>query len=105
MSEWEDIAKDKRAEIRNLIPDEWRLSEDQLQRAWSNKDRNVLRVAQECRILTDKELEITEQYDVLGLLEQMKSGNLTAREVTTAFCKRAAIAQQLVRPPPFPHIR
>ena len=102
MSEWEDIAKDKRAEIRELIPYEWRLSEDQLRRAWSSKDRNVLKVAQECDILTEKELQITEDYDVLGLLEQMKSGDLTAREVTTAFCKRAAIAQQLVGLSHFP---
>lgn len=47
-------------------------------------------------ILTAKELQITEQYTVSQLLEALKSGQLTALEVTVAYCKRAAIAQQLV---------
>lgn len=46
-------------------------------------------------MLTEKELRITEAYDVRHLLKALASGELTSVDVTVAFCKRAAIAQQL----------
>jgi amidase len=41
-------------------------------------------------------LIITESYDARRLLRQLATGQLTSVEVTEAFSKRAAIAQQLV---------
>ncbi|KAH7379676.1 amidase signature domain-containing protein [Cadophora sp. MPI-SDFR-AT-0126] len=38
----------------------------------------------------------TENYTAVKLLEHLASGKFTSVAVTTAFCKRAAIAQQLV---------
>ncbi|KAM3511972.1 hypothetical protein MY11210_004372 [Beauveria gryllotalpidicola] len=45
--------------------------------------------------VSEKELDITESHNVSELLEALAGGKLTALEVTTAFCKRAAVAHQL----------
>jgi amidase len=57
---------------------------------------NVLQVPRECGLLSDRELNITEKYDAVALVEALAAGAFTAEEVAVAFCKRAAIAQQLV---------
>jgi amidase len=49
-----------------------------------------------CGLLTAHELEITEVDDAVALLEKLHSKTWSALEVTVAFCKRAAVAQQLV---------
>ena len=51
-----------------------------------------------CGILSETELKITSDYDATALLEKLRSGVWSVEEVTVAFCKRAAIAQQLVSP-------
>lgn len=48
-----------------------------------------------CGILTKDELDITENYDAHGLLEKLAQGTFSSVQVTTAFAKRAAIAQQV----------
>ena len=58
--------------------------------------RNVLDVPATCGILSSKEIEITGNWDAVVLIEKLAKGELTSLEVTTAFCKRAAIAQQLI---------
>ncbi|KPI38100.1 putative amidase [Cyphellophora attinorum] len=89
---WEQTAARVQAELKAKIPSEWLLPETLL----SAKPRNVLPVFRSCGILTDRELEITEAKDATSVLEQIHSRNWSAKEVTVAFCKRAAIAQQLV---------
>ena len=54
-----------------------------------------------CGLLTEHELDITENYDAVTLLEKIAAKELTSHLVTTAFCKRAAVAQQLVSSVPF----
>lgn len=44
------------------------------------------------------ELDITETEATI-LVRKMVGGELKSREVTEAFCKRAAVAQQLVSQP------
>ncbi|GME34954.1 hypothetical protein M1821_007645 [Neofusicoccum parvum] len=39
--------------------------------------------------------EITSNYDATALLEKIREGEFSAKDVTVAFCKRAAISQQL----------
>lgn len=56
----------------------------------------MLDVPRTCGILTEKELDITENYDATALVEKMAKGDLKSVEVVTAFCKRAAVAQQCV---------
>lgn len=50
----------------------------------------------ESGILTDLEIHITEGYTVSALISALATGSLTSVEVTLAYCKRAAVAQQLV---------
>lgn len=58
--------------------------------------RNLLPIIKDCGILTPRELEITDVEDATTLLAEIHSQKWTALEVTIAYCKRAAIAQQLV---------
>jgi Asp-tRNA(Asn)/Glu-tRNA(Gln) amidotransferase A subunit family amidase len=60
-----------------------------------SNDSNVLDIPAKCGILSAREIDITEGYDATALLQKLASKELSAVEVTTAFCKRAAIAQQL----------
>ncbi|KAF4624347.1 hypothetical protein G7Y89_g13825 [Cudoniella acicularis] len=87
---WKAIAQRKQSEREARIPKAWRLSS--LPPANNLDARTIPRT---CGLLSSKELEITERYDATDLSEAIRSGNLTAEEVTIAFCKRAAIAQQV----------
>ena len=48
--------------------------------------------------LSARELEITELDEVDVLLARLADRTYTALEVATAFCRRATLAHQLVRP-------
>jgi amidase len=87
---WRDIAARKKAEQQGRIPEAWRLSE-----STNLEQSNLLQVPRQSGILTDVELQITEEYDATELLDELAQGNLSSVAVATAFCKRAAIAQQL----------
>ncbi|TAQ89074.1 hypothetical protein B7494_g2587 [Chlorociboria aeruginascens] len=87
---WQVIAQRKQAERQSRIPEEWLLSN-----LPSPSTLNVLSIPRTSSILTSQELSITENYDATSLAETLRAGKLTAVEVTIAFCKRAAIAQQL----------
>ncbi|KAF7158153.1 hypothetical protein CNMCM5623_002819 [Aspergillus felis] len=91
--DWQQKAQLKQSEAASKIPPEWRLSSD-IVNAVSNES-NVLDIPKKCGILSARELDITENYDATDLLQKLASKELSALEVTTAFCKRAAIAQQL----------
>ncbi|PGH16206.1 hypothetical protein AJ79_01974 [Helicocarpus griseus UAMH5409] len=54
-----------------------------------------LDIIRRCGVLSERELEMTEKYNVATLLDQLARGQLTAVEVTGAFSKRAAVAGQL----------
>ena len=87
---WRDIAARKKAEQYARIPQAWLLPQS------TDKDKsNILQVPRQSGILTDAELQITEKYDATELVDELSKGNLTSESVATAFCKRAAIAQQL----------
>ncbi|GAM91575.1 hypothetical protein ANO11243_096270 [Dothideomycetidae sp. 11243] len=88
---WQGIAAAKQQHRASLIPAEWRLP-----RKPDPSTLNVLDVPARCGLLTQRELHITSDYDALALAEELKAGTFSAEETTRAFCKRAAIAQQLV---------
>ncbi|KAL5337214.1 amidase signature domain-containing protein [Aspergillus crustosus] len=92
---WQQKAQRKRDELASKIPPEWRVSSEILEKA--NSIDNILDLPRQTGILTARELDITDSSDATALIERLKSGELSAFEVTTAFCKRAAIAQQLTR--------
>ncbi len=73
------------------IPAEWRLKGEYL----DPKQLDVTVVPETCGILSSVELEITSN-DATGILAKIHSGQWSAENVCLAFCKRAAIAQQLV---------
>ncbi|KAL7893303.1 amidase family protein [Trichoderma sp. TUCIM 5745] len=76
------------------IPSDWRL--DTATAAMTVLPRNVLPLMSSSAILSDREREITNAIDATALLEQIQRGQWTAEEVAVAFCKRAAVAHQLV---------
>lgn len=101
---WQERVSKKRQQRADKIPAAWSLPEnflDNFQTPLSEKKNNLIE-AQAIRksgILTEEELRITEDYDVSELLSVLANGTLTSLEVTLAFCKRAAVAQQLVSIP------
>lgn len=89
---WLELCNYKQAERERSIPAEWRIPASRL----STEKKNLLDVPETCGILTEDEIKITSEFNAIELLEQIKSGKLSSEAVTIAFCKRAAIAQQLV---------
>lgn len=80
------------AELRVKVPEEWLLPESML----SLKPRNVIPLLKGCGLLTARELGVADIKDAVALLEKIHSKEWSAFEVTVAFCKRAAIAQQML---------
>jgi amidase len=89
--DYRTIAAEKRLERSNRIPQKW-LIEPETFRTFTN----VLQVPVTCGILNEAERSITSDHDATALLEELRAGVWSAEQVTVAFCKRAAIAQQLV---------
>jgi Asp-tRNA(Asn)/Glu-tRNA(Gln) amidotransferase A subunit family amidase len=93
--DWQQKAQRKRDELAGKIPSEWRLSSDLLKKA--DELDNILDIPRQSGILTEREIDITESSDATALISRLKDGEISAYEVAVAFCKRAAIAQQLTR--------
>ena len=51
------------------------------------------------QLLTEREYELTQNYDAIVLLEMLRSKKVTSEELTRAFLRRAALAQYAVRSP------
>ncbi|PTB79858.1 amidase signature enzyme [Trichoderma longibrachiatum ATCC 18648] len=56
--------------------------------------QDVTSVPRSSDLLTDAELQLTEEYDATALLEMLAAKKVTAVELLSAFRKRATIAQQ-----------
>ncbi|RAK95306.1 general amidase GmdB [Aspergillus ibericus CBS 121593] len=92
---WRTLVARKREQLDAQIPSEWRLPQKFLAAVPANGrliDADVIRGS---GILSDLELDITQNYSAGELLVNLSKGVISSVEVTTAFCKRAAIAQQL----------
>ena len=94
--DWRSIASAKRDSCYEKIPKEWRLSASVLSTVNETSTQDVTHIPRECGILSAEEIDITETYDATDLLKKLASSEFTSIAVATAFCKRAAIAQQLV---------
>ena len=94
---WQKIADTKRRENIAKIPQEWLLSERIIVAGQERKE-----IAGDFieSLLDQGTLEITSQ-DSEDILDLLRNGSLSALQVTTAFCKRAAYAHQLVCNSPF----
>lgn len=91
MKDYQTLTAEKQLQRSNKIPKHWLVPLNILQHAV-----NLLEVPETCGLLSEIECEITSKYDAIALLARLKSGTWSAEQVTVAFCKRAAIAQQLV---------
>ncbi|KAJ8115001.1 hypothetical protein OPT61_g3255 [Boeremia exigua] len=94
VADWKKLALSKRIAAFNNIPKAWLLPMEQASQYTETNPISVLEVPRECGILTQKELDITENHDATDLVALMAKGELSSVEVVTAFCKRAAIAHQ-----------
>ena len=90
-SHWKDVCQQKRQSQQDAIPREWLLPE-----LPPSMYSSVLDVPANCGLLSARELTITETTDVHNILENLRTMEWSAVEVTTAFYKRAIIAHQLV---------
>lgn len=88
---WEKVAETRRAALAEQIPTEYRVPQDKLP---SESQLDVTSWPKESGWFSQGELEITEST-ATQILQKVASKSWTAEEVTKAFCKRAAAAQQL----------
>ncbi|CAG7555245.1 unnamed protein product [Fusarium equiseti] len=88
---WKDRAAAKRAETLNKIRPEWRLSDDDLERA--NQQRDITGPFIE-QFLDQDEISMTSMTSV-PLLKTLAERKWSAVQVATAFCRRAAVAHQI----------
>lgn len=94
---YSEIAERKQAQLWERIPQEWRLSPSLVPAGMHSPaesvanvqyDRvNVMDIPRSCGLLSAKQIEITENWDIKGLLGQIHSQTLTAKEVIEASCK------------------
>ncbi|KAH4214045.1 hypothetical protein HBI95_002790 [Parastagonospora nodorum] len=96
VADWKELAKSKRESVAALIPKDWILPAALTSQYTETSTLNVLDVPRTCGLLTEQELHITEDYDATALVQLMSTAKLKSINVVTAFCKRAAIAQQCV---------
>jgi hypothetical protein len=98
---WEKRVAVKQQVCADKIPTAWRIPDnflDNFQIPLAEKKNNLIeaQAVRKSGILTEQELRITENYTIAELLSALADGTLTSAEVTLAYSKRAAVAQQLV---------
>lgn len=89
---WSDIAQSKRELVKHAIPSEWINDsiKDEMALAGYINTKAYLDT-----IVPKNELDITE-LTMLELQSKIAGGKLSALEVTTAYCHRTALAQQIL---------
>ena len=90
--EWKKISAKAQEQLFASIPSDWRIPKDKLPPA---EQLDVTSFPAESGIVTDNEVTITESY-ATEIVSKIAAGEWKAEDVTRAFCKRAAIAHQVV---------
>ena len=98
--DWKAESVKRQQTLLDKIPETWRISTEllgELKTPLESSDNNVLEMdfVRRSGVMSDGDIAITEST-MAELLAKLASGELTSYRVTTAFCKRAAIAHQLV---------
>ncbi|CAG1972961.1 unnamed protein product [Fusarium graminearum] len=88
---WESRSAAKRAETLDKIRPEWRLSPEDLERA--RQQRNITGPFIQ-QFLDEGDVSVTSMTSA-PILKALGEGKLSAVQVTSAFCKRAAVAHQI----------
>jgi amidase len=89
---WEKVAEAKRAALADSIPHEYRVPQQHLP---PDSQLDVTSWPKQSGWFTTEELEITDST-ASQILQKIASKTWSSENVTKAFCKRAAAAQQLV---------
>ena len=92
LAPWEIAAAAKRKSTLDKIPSDWRLSEAELHKA--HQQRNITGHYIE-QYLDGEQISIT-RLSATALVQRIREGQVSCRQVTTAFCRRAAVAHQIV---------
>lgn len=95
-ADWKSLIEAKRAHLYAQIRPEWRLPGNITKQVHHTSDASAFDLLNNTNLLSQRERKITENYDASELIEMMATAVISSVEVTTAFCKRAAAAQQLV---------
>ncbi|KAJ5626117.1 hypothetical protein N7510_002426 [Penicillium lagena] len=90
---WKPHVHRKRAAQHECIPPSWILPASVL----ANPPSNSLDAIRASGILTADELAWTDTTDIQDIVALVASRKVSSEQLTTAFCKRAAIAQQLTK--------
>lgn len=96
--EFKEISRRKQAELDSRIPQGWRLQaqwvppgmlspEESITNTRQYESVNVMDIPGQCGLLSTKQIEITEKWDVKGLLAELAAARLSAGDVCEAFCK------------------
>lgn len=88
---WQDAARGKVEDINSRIPEQWILSDNELERA--KKQRNLTGAFIEQYLNEDEKRIIS--HGSVELVDKIKHREYTAIDVTQAYCKTAAIAHQI----------
>ncbi|KAI1068702.1 hypothetical protein LB507_006217 [Fusarium sp. FIESC RH6] len=89
--DYENLRTSILEEFASTVPQDLRLPKDLI----DNPAKNVTNIPRTCGILTEQELDITENYDATALAAAIASKKFTSVAVVTAFAKRAIVAHQL----------
>lgn len=73
---WQTISQAKRDANAKKIPQEWRLSDEILKKVSPRADYGVLDIPRTSGVLTEKEVQLTEQYDASALLSMLAKGEV-----------------------------
>ena len=87
---WQQMCAERKQKQLDSIPKEWIVSVP------TDPKQSVVGFPAKCGLLTSLEIEITETVDIDVLLGKLATGVWSSVQVTTAFYKRAIVAQQLV---------
>lgn len=90
--DWKAVVVRKRAQRDALLPSQWLIPEHELP---SGQVYDVTNICSDKGWLSPEELDITNKT-VVDLAEIIKSGQVSALRVVSAFAHRATIAQQLL---------
>ncbi|PKY02297.1 amidase [Aspergillus campestris IBT 28561] len=93
--DWQALVDQKLIDRASQIPPAWKLSSDLTELVRPDASISAFDLLRRTTLLSPRELEITETYSAEKLVGLLATRQITSLEVTTAFCKRAAIAQQL----------
>ncbi|KAF4458707.1 general amidase-C [Fusarium albosuccineum] len=94
--DWKSLIQAKLDDRAGRIRPAWRLEKSITDQVHPSSTTSAFELLAQTDILTKKERDITEKFSATTLISMLANRTISSVEVTTAFCKRAAVAQQLV---------